>query len=316
MRQYLLKRLLLTVVVALGATMVIFVALRVLPGDVALAILGQEGSADREALEAIRRSLGLDRPLYQQYLAWLGDLLRLEGGESLWRGVPVRELVGPKLAVTFELALLSLVASVALGLLSGGLSALHRNTWLDYLFRLFTLAGLALPGFWVGILVVLGLVLYFNYFPFPYYKPFTEDPLGNLQQFLFPALVLGWRMAAVTGRMVRSSLLEVLREDYIRTARAKGLGEWGVVFGHALKNAALPVVTVVGFQTAHLLGGVVVIEEVFNLPGLGRELVEALRARDYPVVQFLVLLFAGVTMLANLAVDLFYSWLDPRIRYR
>ena len=316
MASYLLKRLLLLALVAWGATAAVFVLLRVVPGDVATAVLGPEGTANPQAAARLREALGLDRPLVVQYLRWVGGLLRLDPGHSLWRGVPVWELVAPKAAVTAELALLSLAAGVTVAVPAGVLAARFPGTWVDGAVRLFTVGGLAVPGFWLGILVVLALASHAGYFPFLVYRPLTGDPWGHLQQLAIPALVLGWRLAAVTARMVRASLLEALREDYVRTARAKGLPERAVVGRHALRNASLPVVTLVGFQAGHLLGGTVVIEQVFNLPGLGRALVDAVLARDYPVVQLLVLGFALAMLAVTLLVDLAYAWLDPRVRYR
>lgn len=316
MTAYLAKRLALMVPAAFGATLVVFVLLRVAPGDMVSAVLGPEGATDPVAAARLRQALGLDRPLLVQYAVWLGDLLRLDAGDSLWRNASVWSIVGPKVAVTLELAALALGVSIAVALAAGALAARYPGTWLDAAVRLFTLGGLAVPGFWLGLMVVLALARYLGYFPFLFYRSPVDDPWGNLQQFLVPALVLGWRLAALTTRMVRSALLDTLQEDYVRTARAKGLGEGAVLVRHALRNASLPVVTLVGFQAGHLLGGVVVIETVFNLPGLGRALVDAVAARDYPVVQFLVLLFALVTLTVTLVVDLVYAWLDPRVRYR
>jgi peptide/nickel transport system permease protein len=229
--------------------------------------------------------------------------------------VPVLDLLRPKLAVTLELALLAFVLGTGAALLLGTLAARHEGGWSDAVLRLFTIGGAAAPSFWLGILVVLALSRTFDYFPFLTYRSPLDDPWRNLQHLLFPALALGWRQAAVTGRMVRAALLDTLQEDYVRTARAKGLGDRAVLWRHAMRNAALPVVTLLGFQAAHLIGGVVVIEQVFNLPGLGRALVDAVLARDYPVVQALVLFFALVTVAATLAVDLAYALLDPRVRY-
>lgn len=315
MLRYVLQRLLLLVAVAIGVSLLAFFLLRVVPGDVATAALAQGGAASEAHAQELRATLGLDRPLYVQYLAWARGLLSLDLGRSLWTGLSVWELVSPGIAVTLELAALTLMVALSVALVSGVLSALYRDTWVDYFFRIITISGLSAPGFWIGILVVLGLAAYFQYFPFAEYRPFYDAPWPNLQQFLIPALVLGWRVAAVLGRMVRSSMLEVLGEDYIRTARSKGLGEGAITYRHALRNAALPTITLVGMQMAYLMGGVVVMEQVFNLPGVGRALVDAVRLRDYPVVQFLVMFFALVTLLSNLAVDLLYAHLDPRIRY-
>ncbi|MCS7206393.1 MAG: ABC transporter permease [Dehalococcoidia bacterium] len=314
MRDYLIRRFLLLILTVWGVSVVIFLIMRVVPGDPIMALMG-EGGATKEQIAKIRRDLGLDRPLVVQYFDWLWDTVRLDLGKSLWKGTEISYELKTRLPVTLQLAIMSLILSVVIALVTGIVSALKQDTWWDYAFRVFTIAGLALPAFWVGILVILMLALWFNWLPTIEYVPFFENPRENLLQFIFPALVIGWRQAAVTGRMVRSSMLEVLREDYIRTARAKGLAERIVIFRHALKNASLPVVTVIGIEATLLLGGVVVIEQVFSMPGLGRALVSAIYYRDYPMVQFLVTFFAFVTVVINLIVDLTYGWLDPRIRY-
>lgn len=314
MRDYLIRRFLLLIVTVWGVSVVIFLIMRVVPGDPIMALMG-EGGASQEQIAKIRRELGLDRPLPVQYAEWMWNTLRLDLGKSLWKGTDITFELKTRLPVTLELAIMSMLLSIVIAMVAGVLSALRQDTWVDYFFRVFTIGGLALPAFWVGILVILMLALWFNWLPTIEYVPFTQNPRENLIQFIFPALVVGWRGAAVTGRMVRSSMLEVLREDYIRTARAKGLAERIVILRHALKNASLPVVTILGIEATLLLGGVVVIEQVFSMPGLGRALVSAIYYRDYPMVQFLVTFFAFVTVVINLLIDLTYGWLDPRIRY-
>ena len=314
MREYLVRRFLLLILTTWGVSVVVFLIMRVVPGDPITAMMG-EGGVSTEQIAKIRRDLGLDRPLYIQYVEWLWDTLRLDLGKSLWKGTEITFELKTRLPVTLQLAIMSMLVVVVVALIAGVLSALYQDTWVDYVFRVFTIGGLALPAFWVGILVILALALWFHWLPTIEYVPFTQNPRENLIQFAFPALVVGWRGAAVTGRMVRSSMLEVLREDYIRTARAKGLAERVVILRHALKNASLPVVTILGIEMTLLLGGVVVIEQVFSMPGLGRALVSAIYYRDYPMVQFLVTFFALVTMVINFLVDLTYAWLDPRIRY-
>ncbi len=302
---------------AVLATALVFFALRGLQGDAALGISSREGvPADAESLAKLRAALGMDRPLVVQYGRWLRGLATLDLGNSWRDNSRVWDAFRSGAGVSLELAALSLAFSLLMAVPLGVLSALFKEAWPDYLLRGFMYAGLALPGFWAGIIVVLALSAWFDYFPFARYAPLFRDPLGNLQQFALPALVLGWRAAAVTGRMVRSALLETLGEDYVRTARAKGLAGRDVVLGHALRNAALPVVTVIGFQAAHLIGGVVVIEQVFNLPGLGRQLVQGIEARDLPTVQALLMFFVVVAIAVNLAVDLLYGLLDPRVRLR
>jgi peptide/nickel transport system permease protein len=320
MRGYVIRRLLLLVVIVFGVSVIIFIVMRVAPGDIVNAMVAaSEGGTGRgltpERIEKVRAQLGLDKPLYLQYLDWLWGVVRLNPGMSFWTNEPVMKELKHAWPITIELALLSFIIAMIIALFSGILSALRQDTWVDYAFRVFTIAGLAFPAFWVGIVLILFLALYLDYMPPLRYTPFTENPWENIQQFIFPALVLGWRAAAITGRMVRSSMLEVLREDYVRTAWAKGLRERVIIYRHALKNAALPVVTLAGFQLAYLLGGVVVIESVFSLPGVGRALVVAINHRDYPIIQFIIPIFAFITAFSNLAVDLLYAWLDPRVRY-
>lgn len=312
--EHLLRRFVLLFAAVVGVSLLVFVLLRAVPGDAATAMIGREGRVNPEEAARVRAHLGLDQPLPVQYLRWVSGLVTLDAGRSFATGTPVWEIVRGRVGITVELAILALGISLLVALPLGALAAVLRGTWVDHAVRLFTAAGLAVPGFWLGVLVVVLLASAFGYFPFLLYRSPADDPMRNLQHMLFPALILGWRMAAVTARMARSSLLEALGQDYTRTARAKGLSEPSVVLRHAARNAALPVVTVIGFQLGHLLGGAIVMEQVFNLPGLGRTLVEGIVARDYPVVQALVLIFALVMMASNLAVDVIYTRLDPRVR--
>ena len=319
MLEYLIRRLLLIVVTVIGVTMVIFALLRVVPGDAATAALGDEGAGvglTEETRAEIRRHLGLDEPLVAQYGIWIWNLVRLDPGDSFVTGEPITQEIRHAIPITLQLAVMSFIIATVLALTSGVLSALKQDTWVDYLFRILAAGGLAMPGFWLGILTIVALSLWFDYVPFARYKPFFNDPWGNLQQFFFPALILGCRSAAVMARMVRSSMLEVLKQEYITTAWAKGLRQWVVIGRHAIKNAAIPVVTLGGFQVAGLLGGVVVVERVFNLPGTGTFMINALLSRDYYMVQTLVTLFALVVIFSNFLVDMMYAWLDPRVRYR
>ena len=318
MRTYLLKRLLLIIPTLLGAAALVFVIMRVIPGDVALLIFGgdQAGSVDPKQLEAMRHRLGIDRPMLVQFGTWLWGVLRFDFGTSLWTGRPVIEELLVRLPLSLELAVLATVVSVVLAIPLGMLAAVRQDSWVDYVIRVVSIGGLAIPSFWVGILIILLLVIYFGWGPPLEFTPPWVDPWANFQQMVWPVLTVGYRYAAVTTRMTRSTVLEVMREDYIRTAWAKGLQERAVVIRHALKNAMLPVITLIGTEFAFLIGGLVVTETVFTLNGVGRFVVDAVAHRDYPVVQALVFLIAFGFVVINLLVDLTYAWFDPRIRYR
>ena len=317
MRTYLAKRLLLIVPTLFGVAAVVFLIMRVIPGDVTLLILGgdQVGRIDPQQLAAMRHQLGLDQPLAVQFGHWLWGVLRLDFGTSLWTGQPVIEEVLIRLPLSLEVAILATIVSVLLAVPLGMLAAMRQDTWVDYVIRVVSIGGQAIPSFWVGILVILFLVIYFGWGPPLEFTPPWVDPWANFQQLVWPVLTIGYRYAAVTTRMTRSTVLEVLREDYIRTAWAKGLRERAVVIRHALKNAMLPVITLVGTEFAFLIGGLVVTETVFTLNGVGRFVVDAVAHRDYPVVQALVFLIALCFVVVNLLIDLTYALLDPRIRY-
>ena len=317
MRTYVAKRLLLILPTLLGVAAVVFVIMRVIPGDVTLLILGgdQTGRIDPQQVAAMRHQLGLDRSIPAQFGAWLWGVARLDFGTSLWTGQPVIDEVMVRLPLSLEVAVLATIVSVLLAIPFGMLAAVRRDSWVDYLIRLVSIGGLAIPSFWVGILVILFLVIYFGWGPPLEFTPPWVDPWANFQQLVWPVLTVGYRYAAVTTRMTRSTVLEVLREDYIRTAWAKGLRERAVVIHHALKNAMLPVIALVGTEFAFLIGGLVVTETVFTLNGVGRFVVDAVAHRDYPVVQALVFLIAFCFVMVNLLIDLTYAWLDPRIRY-
>ena len=318
MRTYVTKRLLLIVPTLFGVAAVVFVIMRVIPGDVTLLILGgdQTGRIDPQQLAAMRHQLGLDQPIAVQFGTWLWSVLRLDFGTSLWTGQPVIEEVLIRLPLSLEVAILATIVSVLLAIPLGMIAAVRQDTWVDYAIRILSIGGQAIPSFWVGILVILFLVIYFGWGPPHEFTPPWVDPWANFQQLVWPVLTVGYRYAAVTTRMTRSTVLEVLREDYIRTAWAKGLRQRAVVIRHALKNAMLPVITLVGTEFAFLIGGLVVTETVFTLNGVGRFVVDAVAHRDYPVVQALVFLIASGFVVVNLLVDLTYAWLDPRIRYR
>ena len=315
MRTYLLQRLLTAVLTLLGMSVVIFILLRLAPGNIVDILFESAGYVDPQAKQALTRELGFDRPVLVQYGQWLGAIAQGDLGKSYRYDLPAWQIIKPRIPVTVELAGLALIVSILLGVPTGVLSAARQDSALDYALRVFSLAGLSMPSFWLGMVIILLLVSWAGWIPsMTYVSPFEDLP-AHLLQFLFPALAVGYRSSALMMRITRSSMLEVLREDYIRTAWAKGQREWAVVFGHALKNAILPIVTVIGIEFAFMIGGLVVTETVFNLPGVARYLVDAILWRDYPVVQNLVMFIAIVVILANLAVDLLYGWLDPRIHY-
>jgi peptide/nickel transport system permease protein len=312
---YILKRMVLALPVLFGITVVVFLLVRLIPGDVIDAMLGTEASLRPEVREQLRKTLGLDRPLHVQYVTWLADIVRGDLGRSLRTGQPIVENLSGKLPITLELALLSIVMSLIIALPLGVISALRRNSSSDFVVRLLGTAGLSLPNFWLATMLILIASRYFRWgAALIYVSPF-EDLIENLKQMLLPSLALALGLTAVVMRMTRSSLLEVLSQDYIRTARAKGLLERGVLYRHALRNALLPIVTIVGIQTGHLLGGAVIIEQIFGLPGLGWFLLNAIYQRDYPAVQAGVLILAIIFVMTNLVVDLLYAILDPRIKF-
>lgn len=317
MATYILRRILLMIPTLLGAVTLIFLLMRLLPGDVALYILGSGESSEvnQQALQQIRQDLGLDQPLIVQYGRWLWGAVRLDFGDSYWTRQPVIEELQRRYPITANLAVMSLLLGTLIAIPVGVLSAVRQDTLADYAARLFVIAGLSLPNFWLAILLILGLVHYFQWLPPLDYAPFWADPWQNFKQLVFPALVTGYRLSAIGARMTRSSILEVLRDDYVRTARAKGLREQVVVLKHALRNALLPVITIIGLELLTLFGGLVVIETVFTVPGIGRYLVDAIIHRDYPSVQALVFMFSVLVVTVNLLVDIVYGFLDPRIRY-
>ena len=314
---YIVRRILFMIPTLLGAVTLIFVLMRLLPGDVALYILGSGESSDvnKQALQQIREDLGLDQPLIVQYGRWLWGAARLDFGNSYWTRQPVIDELKRRYPITANLAVMSLLLGTLIAIPIGVLSAVRQDTLADYAARIFVISGLSLPNFWLAILIILGLVHYFKWLPPLDYAPFWADPWQSLKQLAFPALATGYRLSAIGARMTRSSILEVLRDDYVRTARAKGLREYVIVLKHALRNALLPVVTIIGLELLTLFGGLVVIETVFTIPGIGRYLVDAITHRDYPSVQALVFMFALLVVTVNLLVDIIYGFLDPRIRY-
>ncbi len=317
MRQYILKRLLLMIPTLLGVAVLIFLMLRVVPGDIVeLKYAGTGAFAPKEVLDQERAQLGLDKPLWHQFLSWMWGIVRFDFGNSMWTGRPITYEIWIRLELSLELALMATLVAILLSVPLGTLAALKQDTWVDYFVRIFSIAGLSIPSFWLGIIIILGFLIIFKWLPPLTFTSFRVDPKANLTQLIWPALAVGYRYSAVATRMTRSAVLEVLREDYIRTARAKGLWERVVLTRHALKNAMLPVITVIGLEFAFLIGGLVVTEQVFNLNGIGMLFVESITRRDYTMTQALVLLVSFVFIFINFVVDLMYAWLDPRIRYQ
>ena len=315
---YILKRLLAMIPTLLGVAVLIFVLLRIVPGDVVEARFLSQGSQfqSQELMDMERKKLGLDQPLWKQFTTWMAGLVRFDFGVSMWTGGEISEEIKLRFALSLQLAIMASIIAQLLAIPLGILAAVKQDTWVDYAVRMFSIAGLATPSFWLGILMILTMLIVFKWVPPMVFTPLWVDPWENLAQLIWPALAVGYRYSAVGTRMMRSAMLEVLREDYIRTARAKGLWLKLILVRHALKNAILPVLTVMSLEFAFLLGGLVVTEQVFNLNGLGMLFVEAISRRDYTLTQALVMLVATIFLLVNFVVDIAYAWLDPRIRYR
>ena len=297
MYTYALRRLLLAIPVLLLSSVIVFGLMRVMPGDALTALMAESGNVSERELQKLRQDLGLDRPYHEQYVRWVWQMVTFNPGYSIFTSEPIPVVLKKAIPV-------------------GVLSATRQDKFADYMGRMVAISGLSLPDFWLGTLVITFAAIWFAWMPPLGYTSLWEAPWQNLQQFLLPAAVLGFRLSAATMRMTRSTLLEVLREDYVRTARAKGLVERVIIYKHALKNAMIPVVTIVGGQLGTLLAGTVIVETIFALPGMGRLTVEAILFRDYPVVQTNVMLVAATLVTLNLLVDLTYAWLDPRIHYR
>jgi peptide/nickel transport system permease protein len=315
MYKYVLRRLLLAIPVLLLSSVIVFGLMRVMPGDALIALMGESGNVGERELAKIRKDLGLDRPYYEQYGLWLWQMVSFNPGHSIFTNEPIGVSLKKSIPVTLELATLAMILGLLIAIPVGVLSATRQDTPSDYAGRVVAVSGLSMPDFWLGTLVITFAAIWFHWIPPIGYTSFWESPGRNLQQFILPAAVLGFRLSSATMRMTRSTVLEVLREDYVRTAWAKGLAGRIVVYKHALKNALIPVVTIVGGQMGTLLAGTVIVETIFALPGMGRLTVEAIIYRDYPVVQTNVMLVAATLVTLNLIVDLTYAWLDPRIRY-
>jgi peptide/nickel transport system permease protein len=317
MWKFLLKRFFLMFPTMFGVALVTFVLIRVIPGDVVeLRYSGDRGAVSQELIDRERARIGLDQPVWRQFVSWLWGVVRLDFGTSMWTGATIWEELRLRFALSLQVAVMATLVAVTLAIPLGILAALRQDSWVDYAVRVFSIAGLAMPSFWLGIVFILLLLILFKWLPPMVYTPFWVDPWQNIQQLIWPALAVGYRYSAVATRMTRSAMLEVLREDYIRTARAKGLMQKLILSRHALKNAILPVMTVVGIEFAFLIGGLVVTEQVFNLNGLGLLFVQAVAHRDYTLIQALVMLVASFFIVVNFVMDVMYAWLDPRIRYR
>lgn len=316
MTGFLLRRVAVMIPTLLGVAVLIFLMLRVLPGDIVEAKLRGDGAAvSAELIAAERTRLGLDRSLPVQFAEWVARAARGDLGISMWTGQPVTSEIGLRIGLSLQVAVMAALIATLIALPLGTLSAIYPGTPLDYLIRLVAASGMAIPSFWFGMMLILMLLYLFNWAPPITYTPFWQDPLANLNQLIWPALAVGYRYAAVAARMVRSSLLEVLQEDYIRTARAKGTPEPELIWRHAIRNGLLPTITIVGLEFAFLVGGLVVTEQVFNLNGIGKLLVQSVAHYDYVMIQGIVMVLALVFVLTNLVLDILYVWLDPRIEW-
>jgi peptide/nickel transport system permease protein len=322
MYRYVLTRVLLVIPTLVGAAALVFLLMRLIPGDICLVRLGSGGgSFDPRALAACHADLGMDRSVFVQFIEFVWGCFRFDFGTSMWSGKPVTTEILARLPISLEIAVLATVVAICIAIQLGAISALKQNTWLDVAVRVFAIGGIATPSFWIGIVSILVVLDVSNWItgrpwmPPIEYVPIWQDPIRNLSMAFLPAVTVGYRYAAVSMRMTRSAMLEVMREDYIRTARAKGLINKVIVNRHALKNALLPVVTLIGIEFAFLIGGLVVTEQVFNLNGVGRLFVQAVQNQDYTLTQALVMLTVTIFVVTNLVVDLLYAWLDPRIRF-
>ena len=317
MLRYAVNRLLLAIPTLIGVAILAFFMLRVVPGDVVeVKLRGDGGSVTQETIEMERKRMGLDRPLLIQFKDWMVGLATLDLGKSMWTDRPVVEEIAIRLELSLQVAIMASFVAILIAIPLGTIAALMRGTWVDYVVRVVTIAGLSIPSFWLGMLLMMGLLAAFNWLPPITFTPLYVDPKANLAQLIWPAMAVGYRYSAVTARMVRSQLLEVMNEDYIRTARAKGVYEKLVISRHALRNALLPAITVLGLEFAFLIGGLVVTEQVFNLNGIGQLFVQSVSRNDFTLIQGMVMMIALFYMVVNLVVDMLYAAFDPRIRYR
>lgn len=315
MQRYIVWRLLWAIPTLFLVSIGIFSMVRVIPGDAITAQFTSQGNISEEDIAKAREELGIDRPIVTQYFEWLGGVAQGDFGNSLVSRTSTTERIFDSLPVSLELALFGIFFSIVLSIPSGIIAGIKSGTPIDYILRLVALLGLAIPGFWLGILLLVLPSIWFGYLPPLQHVPFTEDPIRNIQQFILPGFAIGFVSAAVLMRIMRSSILEVIRQDHVRTARAKGLAQTTIIIRHTLKLAFIPVATVLGGQIANVITGTVIVETVFGMAGTGRLLVQAINQRDYPLIQAMVMLVAVVVLLVNLVVDISYAWLDPRIRY-
>ena len=315
MFEYIVHRFLLMILTLLAVAVIVFFLIRIIPGDIVELRFAEGVYVTEEMIEMEREKLGLNLPLWRQFKNWMLGILVFDFGTSMWTGKPITEELALRFELSLQVALMGTFLSAIIAIPLGMIAAYRQDTWVDYVIRVFSIGGLAIPSFWLGILMILFLLIFFKWMPPLIFVSFSEDPWQNLSQLIWPALSIGYRYAAMATRMTRSAMLEVLREDYIRTARAKGLKEIIILRRHAIKNAMPPVLTVIGLEFAYLIGGLVVTEQVFNLNGLGQLLVQSVGFRDYTIIQTLILLVAITYVLVNFIVDIFYAWLDPRIRY-
>jgi peptide/nickel transport system permease protein len=317
MRNYIIKRFLLAIPVLLLVSIIVFIVIRLIPGNIIDLMSVDQGSLSQMDRAKIEQVLGLDKPFLTQYGIWLGDIV-LHGnlGNSLWDKLPVADKIITRWPVTLELGILSLIISQLIALPIGVYSALRQDTVGDYLGRSFAIMCVAVPSFWVATMLIVFPSIWWGWSPPLSIIPFNQDPIGNLKMFILPAIVLAMSMAGMTMRMTRTMMLEVLRQDYIRTAWAKGLRERVVVVRHALKNALIPVITVIGMGVPTLIGGTVIVENIFSLPGMGQLIIQATQTRDYTLVSGVILFFGAILVIINLVVDLTYGFLDPRITYK
>jgi len=318
MQAYIVRRLLALIPTLFFASLIVFVTVRLIPGSVIDLMLSQNDiSADKFSRDQLVAALGLDKPMWEQYGRWMGGIL-LNGdfGRSLWHSTPVAELLQARLPVTFQLGVMALIVALIVAIPIGAYSAMRQDTAGDYVGRSFSILMLAVPSFWMGTMVMVFPSIWWGWSPEVKFIPFRQDPLHNLSQMILPAIILGTSLSAVTMRLTRTMMLEVLRQDYIRTAWAKGLSENLVVSRHALRNALIPVVTLIGLQAPLLIGGAVIMEQIFVIPGMGLLLLDAVNQRDYPIITGVFLIVGVAVMVINLLVDLSYGMLDPKVRYR
>jgi len=321
MLRYVINRMLLMIPTLFGAAVLVFCLMRLIPGDICVIRLATGGGMDPQVLANCRAEIGTDQPMWAQFLRFLSGLVTLDFGKSMWTGRPIIQEIGLRFQLSLQVAIMATVTAILIAIPFGIISAVKQNTWVDYVVRAFSIAGVAMPSFWLGILIIFGILIasksWFgvSWMPPITYVPLWVDPIHNLSMLIWPALATGYRYSAVATRMTRSAMLEVLREDYVRTARAKGVFHKLIVRRHALRNALLPVVTIIGIEFAFLMGGLVVTEQVFNLNGLGKLFVESVTNHDYNMTQALVMLVVMIFALTNLVIDILYGWLDPRIRY-